>query len=157
MKVLPLMELITTLSNYIAFAMRTIILATRVDCGCLMISFLTRNQELLNVIRVQIPSNVTHSATEWAQQQNELGYAQNEPKDIYTNNKSVKTLIDLFHVGGNSAHLVMRLNYLYEWIQRKVVRIKYVNIDDYLSVIGTKLLAIPKFEKKLFWLDLREC
>jgi hypothetical protein len=77
----------------------------------------------------------------------ELGFAQKEATDIYTDSKSAKTLIDLFHVGSNSAHLVMRLNYLHEQVQRGIVRIRYVNTDDNVADLGTKLLAIPKFEK----------
>ena len=77
----------------------------------------------------------------------ELGFPQLEPTVIYTDSKSAKQLIELFHVGSNSAHLVMRLNYLHEQTQRKNIVLKYINTDDNVADIQTKLLAIPKFEK----------
>ena len=106
--------------------------------------------------------NVTHSACEseisaldkiiretiWCRGfLEELGFTQNEPTDIYTDSKSAQTLIELFHIGSNSAHLVMRLNFLHEQVLRKVVRIKYVQTDENVADIQTKLLAIPKFSK----------
>ena len=65
--------------------------------------------------------------------------------DIYTDSKSAQTLIELFHIGSNSAHLVMRLNFPHEQVLRKVVRIKYVQTDENVADIQTKLLA--KFSK----------
>ena len=42
----------------------------------------------------------------------------------------------------------MRLNYLHEQTQRKNIVLKsYINTDDNVADIQTKLLAIPKFEK----------
>ena len=67
--------------------------------------------------------------------------------DIYTDSKSAQTLIELFRIGSNCAHLVMRLNFLNEQVLRKVVRIKSVKTDENVADIQTKLLAIPKFSK----------
>jgi hypothetical protein len=77
----------------------------------------------------------------------ELDHEQTKPTVLYTDSKSAKQLIELFHVGSNSAHLVMRLNFLHEQTQRGIIELRYINTDDQVADIQTKLLALPKFKK----------
>jgi hypothetical protein len=72
----------------------------------------------------------------------ELGYPQIEPTVIYTDSISAKTLIDSFNIGNNSAHLVMRLNYLHEQVERGTIILKYIDSENQVADILTKLLPI---------------
>jgi hypothetical protein len=77
----------------------------------------------------------------------EIGFPQHAPTVIYTDSISAKTLIDSFQVGNNSAHLVMRLNYLHECVENKTIELKYINTLDQVADILTKLLPYPSNEK----------
>ena len=77
----------------------------------------------------------------------ELGFKQLKPTVIFTDSQSAKTLIDSFQIGNNSAHMVMRLNYLHEQVLNKNIELKYINTDDQVADILTKLLPVPKFKK----------
>ena len=43
--------------------------------------------------------------------------------------------------------MVMRLNYLHEQVLNKNIELKYINTDEQVADILTKLLAVPKFAK----------
>ena len=60
----------------------------------------------------------------------EVGFPQLAPTVIYTDSISAKTLIDSYQIGNNSAHLVMRLNYLHECVENKLIELKYINTND---------------------------
>jgi len=77
----------------------------------------------------------------------EITFKQLKPTVIYTDSQSAKTLIDSFHIGNRSAHLVMRLNYLHEQVSQGTIELKYINTDDQVADILTKLLPYPKFIK----------
>ena len=77
----------------------------------------------------------------------EIGFEQKRPTTIYTDSQSAEQLIKLFQVGNNSAHIVMRLNYLHQESNKGTIELKYINTDDEVADILTKLLAIPKFIK----------
>jgi hypothetical protein len=77
----------------------------------------------------------------------EIGFEQKRPTTIYTDSQSAEQLIKLFQVGNNSAHMVMRLNYLHQESIKGTIELKYINTDDEVADILTKLLAIPKFIK----------
>jgi hypothetical protein len=72
----------------------------------------------------------------------ELGFPQLEPTVIYTDSISAKTLIDSFNVGNNSAHLVMRLNYLHEVVEQGIIILKYIDTLNQVADILTKLLPV---------------
>jgi hypothetical protein len=72
----------------------------------------------------------------------ELGFPQSEPTIIYTDSISAKTLIDSFNVGNNSAHLVMRLNYLHEMVENGTIQLKYIDTLNQVADILTKLLPL---------------
>jgi hypothetical protein len=72
----------------------------------------------------------------------ELGFPQLEPTVIYTDSQSAKKLIDSFNVGNNSAHLVMRLNYLHEVVEQGTIILKYIDTLNQVADILTKLLPI---------------
>jgi hypothetical protein len=72
----------------------------------------------------------------------ELGFPQPEPTIIYTDSLSAKTLIDSFNIGNNSAHLVMRLNYLHEMVENGTILLKYIDTLNQVADILTKLLPL---------------
>jgi hypothetical protein len=76
----------------------------------------------------------------------EIGFPQLKPTVIYTDSQSAKALIDMFRVGNNSAHIVMRLNYLHQETLRGTIELKFIDTDNEVADILTKLLALPKFE-----------
>jgi hypothetical protein len=76
----------------------------------------------------------------------ELGFPQLEPTVLYTDSQSAKTLIDSFNVGNNSAHLVMRLNYLHEVVEQGLIELKYIDTLNQVADILTKALGIQSHE-----------
>jgi hypothetical protein len=76
----------------------------------------------------------------------ELGYPQLEPTVIYTDSQSAKTLIDSFNIGNNSAHLVMRLNYLHEVVDQGIIVLKFIDTLNQVADILTKLLPVHSHE-----------
>jgi hypothetical protein len=76
----------------------------------------------------------------------ELGFPQNEPTVIFTDSISAKTLIDSFNIGNNSAHLVMRINYLHEMVENGTVQLKYIDTLNQIADILTKPLPIFSHE-----------
>jgi hypothetical protein len=72
----------------------------------------------------------------------ELGYSQDEPTIIYTDSISAKTLIETFNIGNNSAHLVMRLNYIHEQVANGTIILKYINTENQVADVLTKNLPI---------------
>ena len=77
----------------------------------------------------------------------ELGFIQNEPTIIYTDSESARILIETMNIGNNSAHLVMRLNFLHECVVNKIVSIKYINTNDQVADVLTKILPIHGHNK----------
>mmetsp|Transcript_29793 Transcript_29793/g.40907 ORF Transcript_29793/g.40907 Transcript_29793/m.40907 type:complete len:1150 (+) Transcript_29793:1094-4543(+) len=77
----------------------------------------------------------------------ELGFTQNEPTVLYTDSQSAKALADIFKIGSNSAHLVMRINYIHECIESGIVRLKYINTFNEVADILTKLLPVQLHER----------
>jgi hypothetical protein len=77
----------------------------------------------------------------------EMGFTQLEPTVLYTDSQSAQTLIESYNIGNNSAHLVMRLNFLHECVLNKIVSFKYINTDDEVADILTKILNAPKTKK----------
>lgn len=66
---------------------------------------------------------------------------------IFTNSQSAQMLINSFQIGNNSAHIVMRINYLYEQVLNKTIELKQINTDKQVADILTKLKAVSKFQK----------
>ena len=77
----------------------------------------------------------------------ELGYPQLEPTIIYTDNIAAKYLADKFNLTNNSAHMVTRLNYIHQEIVNKNVELKFINTENQVADILTKLLPTPQFLK----------
>jgi hypothetical protein len=76
----------------------------------------------------------------------ELGFPQLEPTVIYTDSQSAQALINSFNVNNNSAHLVMRLNYLHEVVTRGIIVLKYIDTLNQVADVLTKLLPIHSHE-----------
>ena len=76
-----------------------------------------------------------------------MGFPQKTATVIYTDSVSAKALIDLFNVGTQSAHIIMRINYLHEQVAQGSIELKYVNTDIQVADILTKLLSVPKHQQ----------
>jgi hypothetical protein len=76
----------------------------------------------------------------------ELGFSQLEPTVIYTDSQSAMALINSFNVGNNSAHLVMRLNYLHEVVEQGLIALKFIDTLNQVADILTKALPIHSHE-----------
>lgn len=72
----------------------------------------------------------------------ELGYAQTQPTILYTDSQSAKTLGDSYNIGNKSAHLTVRLNFIHEQIKRKVIELKFINTENQVADVLTKLLPV---------------
>ena len=72
----------------------------------------------------------------------ELGFPQKDPTILYTDSESAIKLSELCNVGNNSMHIVMRINYIHESIEAGIIRLKYVNTDNEVADVLTKLLPI---------------
>jgi transposase InsO family protein len=77
----------------------------------------------------------------------ELGFPQNSPTVIYTDNQSAKILAEQYRLGNNTAHMVMRLNYIHQEIVNGNVSIKFIDTTNQIADILTKLLPIQPFSK----------
>jgi hypothetical protein len=75
----------------------------------------------------------------------ELGYPQNEPTVIYTDSISAKTLADTLHTSNNSAHLIVRINFIHQEIAARTIVLKYINTDNMVADVLTKPLSATSF------------
>jgi len=72
----------------------------------------------------------------------ELGFTQHEPTVLYTDSASAIDLAELFRIGNNSMHLTMRLNFIHECVENKIIQLKYINTNEEVADVLTKLLSI---------------
>ena len=77
----------------------------------------------------------------------ELGYPQLGPTVIYVDNTAAITLSEKFNLSNNSAHLVTKLNYIHQEIMNGSVKLQYINTENQIADILTKLLPTPQFLK----------
>jgi hypothetical protein len=77
----------------------------------------------------------------------ELGYPQLEPTVIYVDNTAAITLAEKFNLSNNSAHLVNKLNYIHQEITNGNIKLLYINTENQIADILTKLLPTPQFLK----------
>lgn len=78
----------------------------------------------------------------------ELGFPQLNPTEIKVDNKSAIFLADKFQSSNNTAHIVTRLNYIHQEVTiLKNIRLTYINTEDQVADILTKLLPVPQFLK----------
>jgi hypothetical protein len=80
----------------------------------------------------------------------ELGFPQLEPTILYTDSQSAMALINSFRVSNNSAHIVMRLNYLHEVVEQKLIKLMFIDTKHQVADILTKLLSVEPHE---FFMD----
>lgn len=76
----------------------------------------------------------------------ELGYEQKEATVIYTDSLSAKVLAETFNLSNNSAHLVMRLNYIHQEIVAGNIILKYIDTQNQVADILTKALPVAAFK-----------
>jgi len=72
----------------------------------------------------------------------ELGFPQKEPTILYTDSESAIKLGELCNVGNNSMHIIMRINYIHESIEAGIIKLQYVNTDNEVTDVLTKLLSV---------------
>jgi hypothetical protein len=72
----------------------------------------------------------------------ELGYPQIAPTVLHTDSESAIKLGELCNIGNNSMHIVMRINYIHECIEAGIIKLTYVNTDNEVADVLTKLLPI---------------
>jgi len=77
----------------------------------------------------------------------ELGYPQLSPTVIYTDSQSAKALADQCQIGNNSAHITMRINFLHEQVTTNVIALKYINTDNEVADVLTKLLPVESHRR----------
>ena len=78
----------------------------------------------------------------------ELGYPQHHPTEIKADNISAIFLADKFQSTNNTAHIVTRLNYIYQEVAvLKNISLTYINTENQVVDILTKLLPVPQFLK----------
>jgi len=78
----------------------------------------------------------------------ELGFPQLQPTEIKVDNKSAIFLADKFQSSNNTAHIVTRLNYIHQEVAiHKNISLTYINTEDQVADILTKLLPVPQFIK----------
>jgi hypothetical protein len=75
----------------------------------------------------------------------ELGYPQLEPTIIYTDSISAKTLAETLHTSNNSAHLIVRINFIHQEIAAGTIVLKYINTDNMVADVLTKALSANPF------------
>lgn len=89
-----------------------------------------------------------------------LGFKQHQPTKLFIDNKSSKSLCDTLKTTSATKHINLRINYIREVINNKVVELIFV--PGYLNVadVLTKPLAFPTFtrhrDKLLFGITLEE-
>jgi hypothetical protein len=74
----------------------------------------------------------------------ELGFAQTQPTVLHTDSQSAKTLSDSYNIGNKSAHITVRLNFIHEQIKRKVIELKFINTENQVADVLTKLLPMDQ-------------
>jgi hypothetical protein len=74
----------------------------------------------------------------------ELGFTQHEATVLYTDSASAIDLTELFRVGNNSMHLTMRLNFLHECSENKIIKLRYINTNEEVADVLTKLLPFDQ-------------
>jgi len=77
----------------------------------------------------------------------ELGYPQLTPTVIYTDSLSAKALADACQIGNNSAHITMRINFLHEQVTGKVIELKFINTENEVADVLTKLLPVESHRR----------
>lgn len=82
----------------------------------------------------------------------ELGFPQNEPTVIFTDNKSAKDLAEIYNLGNNSEHMVQQINYLHQEIMNGNIELKYIDTDNQVADVLTKALSRIPFERHTHFL-----
>jgi hypothetical protein len=77
----------------------------------------------------------------------EIGYQQLEPTTIYVDNISAKIMTELYRITNNSSHIVMRLNFIHQEIKNGTITLKYIDSQNEIADILTKLLPQSPFIK----------
>jgi hypothetical protein len=75
----------------------------------------------------------------------ELGYPQTEPTVIHTDSLSAKALAETYNLSNNTAHMVMRLNYIHQEILAGNIALRYIDTLNQVADILTKALPVAQF------------
>ena len=77
---------------------------------------------------------------------NELGYPQNEPTIIYTDNLAATILSDTNNINDKTGHMVLRINYIHQEQKAGNIKLKWINTENNVADILTKPLPCPSYE-----------
>jgi hypothetical protein len=69
----------------------------------------------------------------------ELGFPQHEPTPLYTDSQSAKILAETFHLSHNTAHMVMRINFIHQEVNSGTISLKYINTEQMVADVLTKI------------------
>lgn len=70
----------------------------------------------------------------------EIGYIQNEPTLIYSDNMSVIQVSETLNKDNRSIYLINKINFIREQISERTIQLQYINTNDNVTDIGTKSL-----------------
>ena len=76
----------------------------------------------------------------------ELGYPQNSPTVIYTDNKAATILAGTNNISDLTSHLVLRINYIHQEQKCGNIQLKWINTENNVADILTKALPFPIYE-----------
>ena len=77
----------------------------------------------------------------------ELGFPQNEPTVLMTDNTAAIALATEYQLTRRSAHLTVTLNFIHEHVQTGTIALRYINTDNNVADVLTKPLAADKFNQ----------
>ena len=77
----------------------------------------------------------------------ELGFAQDGPTPIFTDNKAALIFSNTNNITDLTAHLVMRINYIHQEQKAGTVKLVWINTENNVADILTKPLSIPLFDQ----------
>jgi len=77
----------------------------------------------------------------------ELGFKQNKPTTIWTDNQSGILLSEQYKISQRSQHLVMRLNFIHQEIQNGTIRLCYIDTASNVADVLTKALPFVPFKQ----------
>jgi hypothetical protein len=69
----------------------------------------------------------------------ELGFPQHESTPLYTDSQSAKILAETFHLSHNTAHMVMRINFIHQEVNSGTISLKYINTEQMVADVLTKI------------------
>jgi hypothetical protein len=77
----------------------------------------------------------------------ELGFPQNEPTEIITDNHAAKIISEQNSHTEKTAHIVMRINFIHQEVESGRIKLKWINTESNVADILTKPLPLRIFSQ----------